>query len=152
MYNVTVVTFLSNWLLLQYKLPVEPSAPRVYVWRKLKRVGAVLILDSMWILPNTPRTLEQLQWLAAEITEVGGEVLLWQGQPALTGQDGDLRRKFILQVDEIYAVLLAELQKPNPDLEQVSRQYQQVKARDYFQSALGGQVRTVLLTARGENT
>lgn len=143
---------MSNWLLLHYKLPTDPSAPRVYIWRKLKRLGAVLLLDTIWVLPNTPRTLEQFQWLAAEISEMGGEAYFWLGQPALSGRDDDLRRQFLAQVDEVYAVLLAQLQQPEPELEQISRQYQQARSRDYFNSPLGEQVRESLLALRGEQS
>src|SRR5512138_1945474 len=118
----------TNWLLLYYKLPSDPSAPRVYIWRKLKRLGAVLLLDATWVLPDTARTREQFQWLAAEVREMGGEAYFWLGQPALSGQDDDLRHQFLTQVDESYSTLLEQLQQPNPDLEQISRQYQQAKS------------------------
>jgi uncharacterized protein Usg len=142
---------MSNWLLLHYKIPTEPSALRVYIWRKLKRIGAFLLQDAVWVLPDNPRTLEQFQWLAAEIIEMGGEAMFWQGQPALSGQEDNLRYQFIEQVETVYEEILKQLQTPDPDLELLSRQYQQVKAKDYFQSTLGEQVRNALLDARGEN-
>lgn len=146
-----MVTLSNHWLMLQYKIPANPSAPRVYIWRKLKRIGALLILDTVWVLPDTPRTLEQFQWLAAEIVELGGEALLWQGQPALNGPDKDMRQQFLEQVDEAYTDIMKQLQSQDVNLEQLSRQYQQVKSRDYFNSELGGQVREKLLAQRGEN-
>jgi len=63
---------MTDWLLLHYKLPTKPSALRVYTWRKLKRLGAVLLHDAVWVLPDLPRTAEQVQWLTAEIEEMGG--------------------------------------------------------------------------------
>lgn len=141
---------MTDWLILQYKIPPNPSAPRVYVWRKLKQMGALLILDETWVLPNIPRTLENFQWLAAEIIELGGKALLWQGQPVLDGQSNDLESQFTAQVDKGYATLSADLEKQDTDLEQVSRQYQQIKSRDYFHSGLGRQVREKLLARRGD--
>lgn len=141
----------SHWLLLHYKLPTDPSALRVYIWRKLKRLGAVLLLDTTWVLPDGSRTREQFQWLAAEIGEMGGEAYFWLGQPALSGQDDELRRQFLVQVDKSYAALLDQLQQTEPDLEHISRQYQQTKSLDYFNSELGEQVRKKLLAIRGEN-
>lgn len=138
--------------MLQYKIPANPSAPRVYVWRKLKRMGALLILETVWVLPETPRTLEQFQWLAAEIIEMGGEALLWQAQPMLSGQGGDLQSQFNAQINEGYASLLTALNDSEADLEQISRQYQQINGRDYFNSALGMSVREKLLSRRGENS
>src|SRR5690348_15616912 len=50
-----------QWLLLIYKFPREPTASRVYDWRKLKQLGAIALQDAVWVLPATPRTQEQLQ-------------------------------------------------------------------------------------------
>jgi hypothetical protein len=69
-----------TWVLIHYKVPTEPTSLRVYIWRKLKRLGAILCFDAVWALPSTPRTQEQFQWLAAEVTEMGGDALLWQAQ------------------------------------------------------------------------
>src|SRR5215470_17625520 len=64
----------TSWVLLVYKVPREPTAGRAMVWRKLKRLGALLLHDAVWVLPATPWTREQFQWLAVEIGELGGEV------------------------------------------------------------------------------
>jgi len=142
---------MSNWLLLVYKVPPEPSARRVYVWRKLKRLGALLLHDSVWVLPATDRTREQLQWLAAEIVEMQGEALLWEAQQALPEQDDALVRQFSVQTEAAYQNILDELSKGDSDLETLSRRYQQVKMQDYFQSPLGVQTREALVAARGES-
>ena len=140
---------MTNWLLLHYKLPAKPSALRVSIWRKLKRLGTVLFQDAAWVLPNTPHTLEQFQWLAAEIVEMGGEAALWDAQPAFSGNEETLVRRLLQQVDEPYAGMLKQLAKRAPDLEALSRQYQQVRQKDYFHSPLGEQVREALLSKRG---
>src|SRR6266567_9517091 len=54
------------WMLLVYKVPREPTSSRAYVWRKLKKLGAVLLHDAVWVLPATAWTREQLQWLSVE--------------------------------------------------------------------------------------
>ena len=72
---------MAQWLLFHYKISPDPSAARVYIWRKLKRLGAVHYQDAVWVLPKSPHTLEQFQWLAAEIDEMGGEATLWLAQP-----------------------------------------------------------------------
>ena len=142
---------MNTWLLLVYKVPPEPSARRVYVWRKLKRLGALLLHDSVWVLPATDRTREQLQWLAAEIVEMQGEALLWEAQQALPEQDDALVRQFSVQTEAAYQNILDELSKGDSDLETLSRRYQQVKMQDYFQSPLGVQTREALVAARGES-
>jgi hypothetical protein len=106
----------------------------------------------MWVLPSTPRAQEQFQWLAAEIEEMGGDATLWEARPALFGKDDALVALFSAQVDEGYQALLAQLESPEADLDTLSRQYQQILLKDYFQSESGQRVRQALLGRRGENT
>ena len=139
---------MHEWVLLVYKLPPEPTSVRVYVWRKLKRLGAMLLHDAAWVLPATPRNREHLQWLAAEIVELGGESLLWEAHLVL-GQEEALVRQFLAQVEPAYQEILRELEREHADLAALSRRYQQVRAQDYFQSELGERVRRALEAARG---
>jgi len=137
-----------SWLLLVYKVPPEPTARRVYVWRKLKRLGAILLHDAVWVLPPTPYTREQLQWLSAEIMEMTGEALLWEAQ-LLSDQEETLVQQFVTQAETAYHEILAALEQSEPDLAALSRQYQQLKATDYFGSPSEQQVRKALVTATG---
>jgi hypothetical protein len=140
---------MSTWVVLVYKIPREPTAARVYVWRKLKHLGALLLHDAVWLLPDTPWTREQFQWLAVEIRELGGEALVWESRMVLPGQDEALVQQFVAEVDSAYQAILTALQQADADLAALARQYQQVQARDYLQSPLGQQVRAALLRARG---
>lgn len=138
---------MHSWVLLLYRLSSEPSARRVYIWRKLKRLGAVSLQDAVWVLPVTPWTVEQFQWLAVEIREMGGTAMVWEAQLRLDGQDADLVRQFSVQVEATYNDLLADLASPNidhNDLTVLSRRFQQAQAQDYFHSALGQSVRAAL--------
>jgi hypothetical protein len=139
---------LSNWLLLHYKLPPEPTASRVYVWRKLKRLNAILWQDAVWVLPVTARTQEQFQWLAAEIVELGGEAALWTAQTHWAGQEEALIAQFTRQVESLYQMIVDGLAAAEPDLAALSRQFQQAQTTDYFSSPLGEQAREALLLAR----
>lgn len=139
-----------RWLLLIYKVPNEPSARRVYVWRKLKSMGAILLQDSAWVLPANPQTREKLMWLTAEIKEMeGGSATLWAADVVFTGQDDDLVQRFRAQVDELYHELLTQLEQTKVDVVALAKQYQQATTRDYFQSPIGEQVREALLRRRG---
>lgn len=139
---------MPTWILLSYKIPREPSAGRVGVWRKLKRLGALLLHDAVWVLPDTPRTREQFQWLAAEIVELGGTATTWEAKALLGMQDGALIQQFIEQVERVYGEILAELEAE--DLATLSKKYQQALAQDYFHSDLGKQVRE-RLERKGEH-
>ena len=137
------------WVLLVYKIPREPTASRAQVWRKLKRLGALLLHDAVWVLPATPWTREQFQWLAVEIGELEGEAYLWESHLLLSGQADALVQQFQARVDAAYQEILHELGQEDADLVALSRTYQQVRAQDYFHSEVGIQVRERLMRARG---
>ena len=139
----------TSWVLLVYRIPREPTASRATVWRKLKRLGALLLHDAVWVLPATPWTREQFQWLAVEIGELGGEAHLWESRLLLNGQEEALVRQFQARVDATYQEILDELEREDADLVALSRKYQQVRAQDYFHSELGKHVRARLMSARG---
>ncbi len=69
-----------EWVLLAYRLPREPSTPRIMVWRKLRRLGAAQLADGLVALPRDARTKEQLEWIAGEVVEAGGTSTLWLGR------------------------------------------------------------------------
>jgi hypothetical protein len=138
-----------DWLLIHYSLPSEPSARRVYIWRKLKRLGAILLNESIWALPYTSRTREQFQWLTVEIQEMGGLAFAWKSNLLIESQENYLIEQFTSQVNDAYQKLLAKLNKKNPDLSELSKQYQQITSKDYFNSEIGKQVRAQLLSLRG---
>jgi hypothetical protein len=141
---------MTTWLLLHYKLPTKPSALRVYIWRKLKRLGAILLHEAIWVLPDLPRTAEQIQWLAAEIQEMGGNAYYWRANTILGAQDESIVRQFNQQVEAVYSQLLKKLEKPRADLQEISQQYQQTASQDFFHSKLGLLVREKLTSKRGE--
>ncbi len=137
------------WLLLLYKLPSKPTSRRVYIWRKLKRLGAILLHDAVWVLPDTAFTREQFQWLAAEIGEMSGEAWLWESRLGLAGQEEALVQQFVEQIDAAYRAILNELKQEDCDLSALSRRYQRIKMEDYFHSEPGRQAREALISARG---
>ena len=137
-----------TWLLLAYKVPRNPTASRVYVWRKLKKLGALAVQGAVWVLPSTAQTLEHLRWLAAEIVEMGGEASLWEARHLLDGQDDRLIMQFEVQVKPLYERIVKALKGRKPDLAALSRQYQQAAAQDYLQCALGERVRAALIAAK----
>src|SRR5260370_19250627 len=110
-----------QWLLLAYRIPREPTAGRVYVWRKLKQLGAVALQDAVWVLPSTPQTREQFQWLAAEIEEFDGEATLWESRLLADAMDQRMVGQFTEPVETAYREILRELKKKRPDLAALSQ-------------------------------
>src|SRR5215218_9714698 len=80
-------TRLGLWVLLAYRLPREPSNPRVAVWRKLERLGVARLGDGLIAHPADARTREQLEWLAEEVLEAGGVATVWLATPGSAAQE-----------------------------------------------------------------
>ena len=137
-----------TWMLLTYKLPSDPSAHRVGIWRKLKRLGALLLHDAVWVLPANARNREHFQWLAAEVDELGGNAWLWQADALQPMHENQLIQQFYVQVEPAYQELLAALGHPNQDMAALARRYQQILQQDHCGSPLGAQVRAALLATR----
>lgn len=78
----------GDWAFLLHRLPREPSAPRIALWRALRRLGAHVLGDGLVALPATARTREHLEWLAAGIEEQGGTASVWLARPS-SGIVGD---------------------------------------------------------------
>src|SRR6266478_3568683 len=70
----------TSWLLLLFSLPTNRNTERVAVWRRLKKMGAVQIKTSTYLLPDEPAQHEQFQWLAKQIRDYGGDSTLVRAQ------------------------------------------------------------------------
>src|SRR5215467_1849408 len=91
-----------EWVLLAYRLPREPSTPRITVWRKLKRLGVSQLLDGLVALPADARTKEQLEWVAEEVLEAGGEATIWLGRPGSTADERRIATEMAAAVAQDY--------------------------------------------------
>src|SRR5450432_3732947 len=63
----------GRWLLLIHSIPPHPAYFRAKVGKRLARVGAVAIKNSVYVLPASEQTREDFQWIAREIVQEGGE-------------------------------------------------------------------------------
>ncbi len=87
----------QNWLLLIHQLPPEPAYFRVKVRRRLQRLGAVALKNSVYLLPRRDETLEDFQWLLQEIQADGGEATLCQA--SWLGGISDLELTAVFRAD-----------------------------------------------------
>ena len=70
----------GRWLLLIHQLPPKPDYFRVKIWRRLQRLGAVAIKNSVYVLPKNEQTQEDFQWVLREIVEGGGDASLCEAR------------------------------------------------------------------------
>lgn len=127
----------SEWVLLAYRLPREPSTPRIAVWRKLRRLGALQLVDGLVALPASTATTEAFDWLAEEVTDAGGEAWTWRAAPGSKAQHGDLVGRINVAVDGEYEALVAEVGAAGdePSLrtaQRFRRELHRIQARDHF--------------------
>lgn len=63
----------KKWLLLIHQIPPKPNTLRMKVWRRLQQVGAVAIKQSVYVMPLSEQSREDLSWTLKEIVEGGGD-------------------------------------------------------------------------------
>ena len=100
-----------EWVLLAYRLPREPSTPRITVWRKLKRLGVSQLLDGLVALPADARTKEQLEWVADEVLEAGGEATVWLGRPGSMADERRIAAEMAAAVAQDYRAVVDEAEE-----------------------------------------
>ena len=63
----------AKWLLLIHQIPPKPNYFRVKIGRRLQRLGAAAIKNSVYVLPKSDQSQEDFEWVVREIVEGGGE-------------------------------------------------------------------------------
>jgi hypothetical protein len=129
-----------SWVLLAYRVPREPSTPRSALWRKLRRLGAAQVLDGLAALPSDARSREQLEWLADEVVEAGGEATIWVAELGSAAQERELATRMTEAVAADYRALIEQAtsaQKEPPGKQRrtqarLRRELRRIRARDYF--------------------
>ena len=152
----------AAWLLLVYRVPPEPSASRVAVWRDLKRIGVLYLQQCVCVAPRTPALEDALTAVRARIEAVGGSSNLFAvaslpDVDAASLVDGfrelvakqyaeiveECETKFVKEIEfEIFRAnySYAEAEEIEQDLDKIRRWFAQVQARDWFDAPGRGEV------------
>lgn len=135
----------GEWVLLSYRLPREPSTPRIAVWRKLRRLGVAQISDGLVALPAGARTREQVEWVAEEVTDAGGSAAIWLARPATRAQQDQLARamaaaraaeyRALIAAAEAAATAAADPAARASALRRLRNEFRGIQRRDYFPPA-----------------
>lgn len=70
---------MPRWLILVHRIPPRPLYLRAKIRQRLADVGAVAVKNAVYLLPHGEDALEDLQWIAQEITAGGGDAHLFSG-------------------------------------------------------------------------
>src|SRR5947207_15974822 len=132
--RINAATTPTDWLLLIHQLPVEPAYLRVKVARLLRRLGAVQLKSSVYALPASDETLEDLRWLLREIVDGGGEATLSRARFVGGIDDEEVRAMFqrerASEYDEIIAA--ADAATTSGELARLRRRLEETTGRHFF--------------------
>jgi hypothetical protein len=128
-----------EWLLLAYRMPREPSTPRITVWRKLGALGVAKLGDGLVGLPADARSQERLEWIADEVAEAGGEATLWQARLMSAAAERALAGRMAGAVAAEYRALIAAADDVRANapvraqtVARLRRELRRISGRDYF--------------------
>jgi Protein ChrB, N-terminal len=141
---------------------------RVYVWRQLRRLGALYLHKSVCLLPNRPEVRAALQPILLRVQAQGGTV-----RNLTIRVDGSDHYTLVAEQrherDEEYREILervpaflseismetargrttyAEVEESEADLERFEKWLAAITARDYFQAAAGSTARAAVQQCR----
>jgi hypothetical protein len=128
-----------RWLVLAWRLPTGLSTPRVTVWRRLRRLGAVPLTPGAAIVPFSEVLLEQLDWIAEGISDEGGDAwVLPVGDLPEADEARIMQQSRADRAEEYRQLELTASQVPDGSPEHdrtrraLDRRLRKVTARDYF--------------------
>ena len=151
----------TSWLLLLYSLPTRQKTERVAVWRRFKKIGAIQIKTSTYLLPDEPAQYEQFQWLAQQIRDYGGESTLVRAQEIeglnkekVVAMFNDARAKDYGELKKSLQSFIARRRKVDAEvaaaeLERLTRQFRAIREVDFFDSPRGHDLEMLLRRAEG---
>jgi len=85
----------ARWILFLPTIPAKPGSVRVRIWRRLQAIGAINLRGAVYVLPNREECVELFEWLARELTGLGGQASLCEGRFLDTASDDDIERRFV---------------------------------------------------------
>jgi len=150
----------DSWLLLTYKVPPEPAARRVALWRKLKGMGAVYLQNGVCLLPETDDHLRRLKMIENDVAEAGGESVLLRTTALDPGQGAKVLARFKSDRDEAYAEFIdkcddferevakeiaashytyAELEENDVDLKKLQGWLEKIRKLDFYGAPQGAE-------------
>ncbi|MEC9432677.1 MAG: Chromate resistance protein ChrB [Pseudomonadota bacterium] len=141
------------WLLTTYKIPPEPAARRMAVWRKLKGMGAVYLQGGVCLLPRTPDHVRRLKMLEKDVADAGGECVILETVALDPAQEAKVMARFRADRDDVYGEFIskcgcfeaeiareiatahftyAELEEEDADLRKLQGWFAKIQALDFY--------------------
>lgn len=150
-----------SWMVFSYSLPSKSSSsPRVALWRRLRRIGAISLKGGINVLPARDECIEAFQWLAQEVQQAKGEALIMQVERFEGLADEEIIELFRTAKSEEYQEIetqaielekalggnsrLEERSSLLETLEKLRKQHSEIARVDFFDCPDGQRVTTIL--------
>lgn len=148
------------WLLITYKVPPEPAARRIALWRRLKAMGAVYLQNGVCLLPKTEDHIRRLKMMENDISEMGGDCVILETVALDRAQESkvisrfkadrdDQYREFIRRCDDYEAEIAkerannkftyAELEEEDTDLKKLQAWLEKIRKLDFYGADLASE-------------
>jgi hypothetical protein len=146
-----------SWLLLTYKVPPEPTAKRITLWRRLKAMGAIYLQNGVCLLPKTDDHVRRLKMLENDVSEMGGDSVILETVAPDRVQEEKVVARFKADRDEQYREFLgrcsdfeaeiakeiainkftyAELEEEDTDLKKLQGWLEKIRKLDFYGATL----------------
>jgi hypothetical protein len=138
--------------MLIHQIPPKPAYVRVKVGRRLARIGAVALKNTVYVLPRSEGAQEDFQWVLREVTAAGGEATLLEAHLVDGLTDAEVEALFRNARDADYAEVVREARaieqrvdnveldgdlrrEADAELARLERRIEEILTIDYFGGA-----------------
>ncbi|TDF98102.1 Chromate resistance protein ChrB [Paenibacillus piri] len=150
-----------KWIIFIYKVPPQPTKYRAYLWRELKKFGAIYLQDGVCLLPDSDDVHLFIGALGEKVREFGGQESTFLSSTFAAEKDQEMVDQFNLARTDEYNELIPaierlhsyfeeeelwefddeQLRKIREEFQKLLKQFQAIEARDYFEAETGRKVR-----------
>ncbi len=162
-----------DWLLFTYWLPAEPSRKRVFIWRQLKKLGALSMEGAGWLLPKAEPFATKIKGILNSVEEMEGTANLYsvtdfseiQEQRTVARFKQEREREYAEIIKECHKMLrhmerdrrqqeynFEEVQELEGDLGKINRWLSEAKERDFWDVAAREEVERLISEAETDLT
>ncbi|HEX5073100.1 MAG TPA: chromate resistance protein ChrB domain-containing protein [Gemmatimonadaceae bacterium] len=140
-----------GWVLLIHQIPPKPDYLRVKIGRRLQRVGAIAVKNSVYVLPDGDQSVEDFQWIRREIVDGGGDASVCRAAFIDGLTDDQLRDAFRAARDADYEEIARAARALQPsarargrdsgpgrgedEISRLRKRFAAVAATDFFEAA-----------------
>ena len=140
----------GRWLMLIHQIPPKPNYLRVKIGRRLARIGAVALKNTVYVLPRSEEAQEDFQWVLREVVAAGGEATLLDAHLVDGLSDAEVEALFRKARDADYTAVAEEARgleerlshdgdelrrQIEPELARLERRLEEIAAIDFFDAA-----------------